>query len=50
MTVTTVRPPKPSIDYPRPPVTVLHADLFREAVYADGQPYGEGDDEDDGEG
>jgi hypothetical protein len=41
--------PKPRIVYPRPPVTALHADLFREPVYEDGQPYGQ-DDEDDPEG
>ena len=45
----TAAPPKPRIDYPRPPVTVLHADLFREPAYEDDQPYardGEDDPED----
>ena len=32
--------------YPRPPIAV---DLFREAVYEDGEPYGGDDDEDGGE-
>lgn len=27
------------IAYPRPQITVLPAELFREPVYADGQPY-----------
>ncbi|MFB8182681.1 hypothetical protein ACFC8N_43160 [Streptomyces sp. NPDC055966] len=44
MPVTTV-PPKPKLVYPRPPVAVLHAELFREATYEDGRPYGEPDDE-----
>lgn len=43
------RPAKLRIDYPRPPVTVLHAELFREPEYGDGEPYGQ-DDEDDSEG
>jgi hypothetical protein len=38
--------PRPRIDYPRPPVVVLHAELFREPVYKDGEPY-DPDDEDD---
>lgn len=38
---------RPRIDYPRPPVTVRHADLFREPVYEEGQPYTDPDDEDD---
>lgn len=41
---------KPRPEYPRPPVTVLHAELFREAVYEDGEPYGQDDDEDASEG
>ncbi|MEU8469634.1 hypothetical protein AB0F30_17200 [Streptomyces sp. NPDC029006] len=43
MPATTTRP---RIDYPRPPITVLHAELFHEPVYEDGEPYGQ-DDEDD---
>ncbi|MYW49628.1 hypothetical protein [Streptomyces sp. SID161] len=39
---------RPRIDYPRPPITVLPADLFREPVYEDGEPYAAGDDEEDG--
>ncbi|MFG2359453.1 hypothetical protein [Streptomyces sp. NPDC048521] len=42
--------PKPAHHYPRPPVTVLHGDLFREPVYEDGQAYADPDDADDGEG
>ena len=38
---------KPQPVYPRPPVTVRHADLFREPAYEDGQPYDQDDDEDD---
>jgi hypothetical protein len=38
--------PKPRIVYPRPPLTVLHADLFREPEYEDGQAYTDPDDED----
>ncbi|MET8585695.1 hypothetical protein ABZX39_33230 [Streptomyces collinus] len=40
---------KPRIVYPRPPIVVLHADLFREAVYEDGEPYGDQDDDEDDE-
>jgi hypothetical protein len=48
MTVTTVRLPKPPIDYPRPPLVCDHAQLFVEARYADDEPYGgDQDDEDD---
>ena len=43
MTTTALRPP---IAYPRPPVAVLPADLFREPAYEDGQPYDQDDDED----
>lgn len=35
------------IDYPRPPVTVLHAELFREAVYQDGESYAQPDDDEE---
>ncbi|CAK7288589.1 hypothetical protein [Streptomyces misionensis] len=45
MTVTTL-PPKQRIDYPRPPVTVLHHKLFVEPAYEDGEPY-DHDDEDE---
>ena len=38
---------KPQPVYPRPPIAVLHGDLFREPAYEDGEPYGQGDDEDD---
>ncbi|MFJ6069001.1 hypothetical protein ACIQHU_38930 [Streptomyces tendae] len=41
------RPAKPRIAYPRPPLVRDHASLFREAVYCDGQPYSDGDLEDD---
>jgi hypothetical protein len=44
------RPTKPRIAYPRPPLVRDHRELFREAVYGDGQPYNDGnlkDDEDD---
>lgn len=34
------------IDYPRPPLTVRHTDLFREPAYEDGEPYAQ-DDEDE---
>ncbi|MGQ4437952.1 hypothetical protein ACN6LI_003317 [Streptomyces violaceoruber] len=48
MTAPTLRPTKPRIAYPRPPLVRDHSDLFREAVYGDGQPYSDGlDDEDD---
>lgn len=48
MTVTAVRPLKPLIVYPRPPLVCDHARLFVEARYEDGEPYGEAlDDEDD---
>lgn len=40
---------RPRIDYPRPPVTVLAADLFREPVYEEGQPYAREDEDDDGD-
>jgi hypothetical protein len=40
-------PPEPRINYPRPPLTALHADLFREPVYEDGQAYADPDDEDE---
>jgi len=46
MPTTTVRPPKPAIDYPRPPVVREHAKLFVEASYQDGEPYAQ-DDEDE---
>ncbi|MFE1451920.1 hypothetical protein [Streptomyces olivaceoviridis] len=36
---------RPRIDYPRPPVTVLHTDLFREPVYENGEPYAVTDEE-----
>lgn len=40
----------PAPSRPRPPVAFDHAALFREPVYADGQPYGSDDDlEDDGD-
>lgn len=42
-----VRPAKPRIAYPRPPLVRDHASLFREAVYGDGQPYNDGDLEDE---
>jgi hypothetical protein len=41
-----VLPLKPRIVYLRPRITVLHADLFREAEYENGEPYGQDDDED----
>lgn len=44
---TTTRLPKPRIVYPRPPIAVLPSDLFREAAYENGEPYGRDDDEDD---
>lgn len=44
MSATAIRP---RIEYPRPQVTVLYAELFREPVYEDGEPYGQDDDEDD---
>ncbi|MFG2970873.1 hypothetical protein ACGFZS_47155 [Streptomyces sp. NPDC048288] len=31
--------------YPRPPITVLTAELFQEPVYPDGEPYDSGDDD-----
>lgn len=40
---------RPRIDYPRPPVVVLHTDLFREPSYENGEPYAE-DSEDDTDG
>lgn len=43
-TVRAVRRPGPA---PRPPVAYEHRVLFREPVYADGQPYD--DDPEDGE-
>lgn len=43
--MTTLLPTRPV--YPRPPIVCDHATLFREAVYEDGQPYGEQDDEED---
>jgi hypothetical protein len=43
----TATPPKPA--YPRPELRHQHADLFREPVYADGQPY-DGDDDLEDEG
>lgn len=43
----TAIPPKPKMVYPRPPVAVLHTELFREPEYEDGQSYGDPDDEDD---
>jgi hypothetical protein len=42
-----VLPPKPRIVYPRPKVTVLHSDLFHEAQYENGEPYGQDNDEDE---
>jgi hypothetical protein len=39
---------KPQPVYPRPPIAVLHADLFREPAYEDGEPYAQ-DDKDDNE-
>lgn len=39
--------PKPRINYPRPPIVVLHADLFKEPVYEDGEPYGQDDEDED---
>lgn len=38
---------KPRIAYPRPPLVRDHRELFREAVYGDGQPYNDGDLEDE---
>lgn len=42
----TAVPPKARIVYPRPPVAVLRADLFREPAYEDGQPYDQDDEGD----
>lgn len=44
---TTITRPTPA--YPRPPLTFLHSELFREPVYEDGQAYPRPDDEDDGD-
>ncbi|WP_157849390.1 hypothetical protein [Streptomyces violaceorubidus] len=44
---TPTRPAKPRITYPRPPLVRDHTALFREATYTDGQPYNDGDLEDD---
>lgn len=41
------RPAKIRIDYPRPPITTLHAELFREPEYGDGKSYADPDDDDD---
>ncbi|WP_461712205.1 hypothetical protein [Streptomyces sp. DSM 41013] len=47
MTAPILRPAEPRHDYPRPPLIRDHTSLFREAVYGDGQPYNDGDLEDD---
>ncbi|MEZ7005626.1 hypothetical protein [Streptomyces sp. AD55] len=47
MTAPTLRPIKPRIDYPRPPLIRDHTILFLEATYTDGQPYATDDPEDD---
>jgi len=47
VTAPTLRPAKPRHDYPRPPLIRDHTHLFREAAYRDGQPYNDGDLEDD---
>lgn len=39
---------RPRIDYPRPQVTVLHTELFREPVYEDGEPYAQDDEDEPG--
>jgi hypothetical protein len=46
MTTTTL-PPKTMPVYPRPPIVRDHATLFVEAVYEDGQPYADPDDEEE---
>jgi hypothetical protein len=43
-TVRAVRRPGPT---PRPPVAYEHGRLFREPVYADGQPYDDDPEDDD---
>jgi hypothetical protein len=35
------------IDYPRPPISVSHAELFREPEYEDGEAYGQDHDDDE---
>ncbi|WP_416520057.1 hypothetical protein [Streptomyces achromogenes] len=37
---------RPRIDYPRPPVVVLHDELFVEPAYEGGEQYAQDDDED----
>jgi hypothetical protein len=44
-----VRPAKARIAYPRPPLERDHRVLFREATYLDGQPYSDGQDDEDDE-
>ncbi|MFD8899873.1 hypothetical protein [Streptomyces ardesiacus] len=47
--MTAPAPAKPRIAYARPPLVRDHRELFREAVYGDGQPYNDGDLEDEDE-
>jgi hypothetical protein len=47
MPTTATRPKADKVDYPRPPISHEHHDLFREPVYTDGQPYTDADDFED---
>ena len=42
-----VRPPKPRIVYPWPPIAVLPSDLFQEPSYENDEPYARDDEEED---
>lgn len=49
MTASTLRPAKPRLVYPRPPIVRDHRVLFREPTYQDGQPYTDTEDLEDDE-
>jgi hypothetical protein len=41
---------RPKVDYPRPPISHEHRELFKEPVYTDGQSYSDPRDDEDDEG